>query len=43
MRILSFLTEPPVIRKILEHFESSGSEAARAPPRLELEPQALAS
>ena len=43
MRILSFLTAPPVIRKILDHLESAGSEAARSPPRLELEPQALAS
>ena len=43
MRILSFLTEPPVIRKILDHRENSSSEAARAPPRLGLEPQALAS
>ena len=43
MRVLSFLTEPPVIRKILDHLQSSGTEAARAPPRVDLEPQALAS
>ena len=43
MRILSFLTEPPVIRKILEHLDSAGREAARAPPGLDLEPHALAS
>ena len=42
MRIRSFLTEPTVIREILGHLESSGGEAARAPPRLELEPQAPA-
>ena len=43
MRILSFLTEPPVVRKVLAHLESSSSEAPRAPPRPELEPAALAS
>ena len=43
MRILSFLTDPPVVNKILEHLQSGGSEAVRAPPRPELEPQALAS
>jgi hypothetical protein len=43
MRILSLLTEPPVVRKVLEHLRRAGSEAPRAPPRPELEPKALAS
>ena len=41
MRLVSFITEPPVIKKILEHLERTGSEAARAPPRLEADPEAL--
>lgn len=31
MRILSFLTEPPVVRKILQHLASAGHEAPRVP------------
>ena len=41
IRLVSFSTEPPVIKKILEHVERTGSEAARAPPRLEADPEAL--
>jgi len=43
MRVLSFITEPPVVRKILEHFERSGRDPARAPPALDPGPAALAS
>ena len=43
MRVLSFVTEPPAIRKILVQLKSTGGEAARAPPRLEFEPEALVS
>jgi len=43
MRVLSFITEPRVVRKILEHLERIGSDPARAPPGLELEPEALVS
>ena len=43
MRVLSFITEPPVVRKILEHLHRIGSDQARAPPGLELEPEALVS
>ncbi len=43
MRVLSFITEPPVVRKILEHLHRTGSGPARAPPGLELEPEALVS
>ncbi len=43
MRVLSFITEPPVVKKILGHLERTGSDPARAPPRLELEPEALVS
>jgi len=43
MRVLSFITEPPVVRKILEHLKRTGSEAARAPPRLEADRDALVS
>ena len=41
MRLVSFITEASVISKILEHLERTGSEAARAPPRLEAAPEAL--
>jgi len=43
MRVVSFLTEPPVVRKILEHLKRTGSDPARAPPRLEDPPEALVS
>ena len=43
MRVLSFITEPPVVRKILEHLHRIGCDPARAPPGLELEPEALVS
>ncbi len=43
MRVLSFITEPPVASKILEHLKRTGSDPARAPPRPEFEPEALAS
>jgi hypothetical protein len=43
MRILSFLTDPPVVRKILRHLESQSSERQRGPPRVGPEPSALAS
>ena len=32
MRILSFLTDPPVVRKILRHLESQSRERPRGPP-----------
>jgi len=38
MRILSFITEPPVVKKILEHLKRAGTGPARAPPRLEAAP-----
>jgi len=41
MRVVSFITEPPVVRKILEHLKRTGSDPARAPPRLEAAPEAL--
>ena len=31
MRVVSFITEPPVVRNILEHLKRTGTEAARAP------------
>ena len=43
MRLVSFITEPPVVRKILEHLKRTGSEVTRAPPRLEAAPEALVS
>ena len=43
MRVLSFITEPPIVRKILEHLHRTGSDPARAPPGLELEPESLVS
>ena len=43
MRILSSLTDPPVVRKILRHLESLGAESPRGPPRVGAEPSALAS
>ena len=43
MRILSFLTDPAVVRKILRHLESQGSERPRGPPRVELESPTLTS
>jgi len=43
MRILSFITEPLVVKKILEHLERTGSAPARAPPRLAPAPEALVS
>ena len=43
MRVLSFITEPPVVRKILEYLHRTGSDPARAPPSPELEPEALVS
>ena len=41
MRVISFITEPSVVTKILEHLQRTGSDPARAPPRLE--PEALVS
>jgi len=38
MRILSFITEPPVVRKILEHLHSASSDPARGPPSLDAVP-----
>lgn len=32
MRILSFITDPPVVRQILEHQHTQGIEPARGPP-----------
>ena len=43
MRVLSFITEPPVVRKILEHLKRIERDPARAPPGLEFEPEALVS
>lgn len=43
MRAVSFITEPPVVRKIIEHLQRTGSDPTRAPPRLEDAPEALAS
>ena len=43
MRILSFLTDPPVVRQILRHLESQGVERPRGPPRVGPESSALAS
>ena len=43
MRVISFITEPPVVKKILEHLERTGSDPARAPPRFESAPEALVS
>jgi hypothetical protein len=43
MRILSFLTDPPVVRQILRHLESQSAERPRGPPRVGPEPSALAS
>ncbi len=43
MRILSFLTDPTVVGKILRHLESTSSERPRGPPRVGPEPSALAS
>ena len=41
MRVVSFTTEPPVVKKILEHLERTGSDKARAPPRNEVAAEAL--
>ncbi len=43
MRILSFLTDPPVVRKILRHLASQSAERPRGPPRVAPGPSALAS
>ena len=47
MRILSFITDPPVVKKILGHLdgylEGPGTDSARGPPGLELEPSVLVS
>ena len=43
MRILSFITEPPVVRKILEHLQRTRTDPARGPPGVEAEPAALVS
>ena len=43
MRVVSFITEPPVVRKILVHLERIGTGPARAPPRLEAAAEALVS
>ena len=47
MRILSFITDPPVVKKILGHLDSylegPGTDSARGPPGLELEPSVLVS
>jgi hypothetical protein len=43
MRILSFLTDPPVVHKILGHLESTSAEGPRGPPRVGPEPSAFAS
>ena len=32
MRILSFLTDPPVVNKILKHVEQTASGSQRGPP-----------
>jgi len=41
MRGLSFISEPPVVRKILEHLKRTGSEGARAPPPFDADRDAL--
>ena len=43
MRILSLLTDPPVVRKILRHLESRSAERPRGPPRVGPESPTLAS
>ena len=43
MRLVSFITEAPVVRKILAHLKRTGSDPARAPPRLDAIPEALVS
>jgi hypothetical protein len=43
MRIVAFLTEPRVVRKILDHLDRAGAGRSREPPRGDAEPQALAS
>jgi hypothetical protein len=43
MRLLSFITEPPVVRKILGHLERAGRDPARAPPGVAAAPEALVS
>ena len=43
MRILSFITDPRVVRKILEHLQSNSIDPARGPPRPEAEHAALVS
>ena len=35
MRVLSFITEPPVVRKILEHLQRTRSGPTRSPPGLD--------
>jgi hypothetical protein len=35
MRVLSCITEPPVVSKILEHLQRLERDPARAPPRRE--------
>jgi hypothetical protein len=43
MRVLSFLTDPTVVRKILRHLESQSSGRQRGPPQMGPEHPALAS
>jgi len=41
MRILSLTTELPVVWKILDHLQRTGSKAARAAQRLDVASEAL--
>jgi len=43
MRILSFITDPPVVTKILEHLRRTRRDPSRAPPSATEAPLALAS
>ena len=43
MRILSFITDPPVVTKILEHLRRTRRDPSRAPPSATDAPIALAS
>jgi hypothetical protein len=43
MRILSFITDPPVVTKILEHLRRTRRDPSRAPPSATDAPVALAS
>ncbi len=38
MRILSFITEASVVRKIRDHLQSTHTDPARGPPRVDAEP-----